>query len=271
MSAWRRALGVLLACVLLVLDVRGLCAQSSDEAARAASARALFQEGVQFAELGSWARAEDTFRRALSLRVSPVLSYNLASALAEQGKLVEAFDVLSRTSFEGVGADLQTAASSLRGKLSRRIGRVTVSVIGMQPEDRVLFDGRSLFSAQLGRAVAIDPGKHDVWLERAGQTLSQKSFVLGDGEQRVVELNGVALAVTDAAESRSPIQPVGSDTEDQASPAITSRWWFWTGAALLVVAGVGVGVAASSGGSARSEQPFRGNIPPGSVTLAVTP
>jgi hypothetical protein len=271
-----------LACALVALDAQGICAQSADDATRAASARTLFQEGVQFAELGSWTLAEDRFRRALSLRASPVLAYNLASALVEQGKLVEAFEVLSRASFdEGAGTDLQTAANGLRDKLARRIGHVTVSVVGHEPDDRVLLDNHVLFRAQLGTPVVADPGRHQLRLERRGQTLTQKPFVLSDGERRFVELNGVAVAEAARPAHRGrTVEPVVASSLDadndahaarESRPAITSRWWFWTGAALLVVAGVGVGVAASSGGSPRTEQPFLGNVPPGSVTLAVKP
>jgi hypothetical protein len=211
-----------------------------------------------------------------------VLSYNLASALVEQGKLAEALDVLNRVSFdEGVGPDLQTAANGLRDKLARRVGHVTVSVVGQQPDDRVLLDSQVLFNAQLGSAVAANPGKHQLRLERRGHTLAQKSLVLSDGERRFVELNGVAVAEAPRRARRGgAAEPVvassldadgGAHAMSESSPAITSRWWFWTGAALLVVAGVGVGVAAASGGGSRSEQPFLGNVPPGSVTLAVKP
>ena len=233
---------------------------------------------MQLAQIGSWTQAEDRFRRALSLHASPVLSYNLASALVEQGKLVDAFEALSRASFEDMtGAELRTAASALRDKLARRIGHVTVSVVGLAPDDRVWLDDHLLFSAQLGTPVAANPGKHQLRLERRGRTVAQKKVVLDDGERRLVELSGVAayrggIVQPVAASSFEASYRYDARAERDDRPALTSRWWFWTGAALLVVAaGVGIGIAASSGGSPRSEQPFVGNIPPGSVQLAARP
>ena len=52
--------------------------------------RALFDEGLDSSNRRSWSQAEDRFRRCLAIRRSPVIEYNLASALQAQGELVEA-------------------------------------------------------------------------------------------------------------------------------------------------------------------------------------
>ena len=62
-----------------------------NEAERTALARTLFGEGVAFVDQQNWDEAVVRFRRAYALRPSPVVGFNLASALAEQGHPVEAF------------------------------------------------------------------------------------------------------------------------------------------------------------------------------------
>ncbi|HMI90773.1 MAG TPA: hypothetical protein VK509_05385, partial [Polyangiales bacterium] len=86
--AWRI---MLVSCLLTAAALTAAPARAqSEDASRAASARALFEEGVTFADQGHWDEASDRFRRALALRDSAVIAYNLASALQETGHLVEA-------------------------------------------------------------------------------------------------------------------------------------------------------------------------------------
>ena len=98
LRAGARRCGVMLLCMCLAWVAAPHCATAEPGAdpARDASARELFEQGVALAERGDWVAAEDRFRRALSLRNSSVIAYNLASALCEQGKLVEASELLHR-------------------------------------------------------------------------------------------------------------------------------------------------------------------------------
>jgi hypothetical protein len=239
----------------------------------------LFEQGVELAERGDWASAEDRFRRALALRVSPVIAYNLASALSEQGKLIEASETVRRVLSEGnADPELRRSATQLSEGLAERIGRVLIQVHGEQLGDRVVLDGNVLHAAQLNVEIPADPGSHQLRLERAGKTIDVRSFSLAPGGREALLLKAPALAPTPrvAAQSSPPLSPETAPVGRPAQPAtseqgsLLGRWWFWAGAAAVVAAGTVIGVAAASGIS-HSEAPFQGNLGAGSVQVEVAP
>lgn len=251
--------------------------QAPDEASVAASARAFFEQGVLAAESGNWAEAEDRFRRALALRASPVLAYNLASALVERGKLVEASEVLRRVQADDSAApELKQDGARLQEKVTQELGHIAITVQGWQPGDHVLLDGRSVLGAQLGVEMPIDPGSHQLRLERAGTTLDLETVTLAIGDRQHAQLVAAILPRV-VSVPPAPLLPPGGlppspPPRDEHSSSVTSRWWFWGGLGLLVVAGASVAiVAASAGGGAKPEASYRGSVPPGSISVQVMP
>jgi hypothetical protein len=253
-------------------------AQDGSDAGRAASARLLFEQGVNFAERGDWSDAEDRFRRALSLRVSPVIAYNLASALSEQGKLIEASEMVRRVLADGnADPELRQAASQLSQGLSERIGRVLIQVRGQQLGDRVVLDGSALHAAQINVEIPSDPGAHQLRLERAGKTIDMRSFTLAPGGSEVLVLKAPPLMAAPESVAGSELQQPAAVASTAAEPpvhakqpSLLTRWWFWTGAVAVVAAGAAVGIAAASGIS-HAQTPYQGNVSPGSVAVEVAP
>lgn len=242
----------------------------------------LFEEGVGLAEKGDWIGAEDRYRRALSLRGSPVIAYNLASALSEQGKLVEASEVLRRVLVDDAAdAQLRHAASQLDEGIAARIARIQVSVRGMQLGDSVVLDGKVLHAAQLSVEIPVDPGDHQLRLERSGATLDMQSLSLEPGGRAELALVAPALApmpqlaadpnVSEPAQlSGATLRKAEHEPPRAEGRSLLTRWWFWTGAAALVAVGTVAGVAAATSGRA-SEQAFQGNLAPGSLQVEVAP
>jgi hypothetical protein len=271
--------------VCLFLSAGGVSlarAQAGGDSSRNASARALFEEGVALGEQGDWAGAEDRFRRARTLRASPVITYNLASALVERGKLVEASEILRSVDGEAKAEpELQRSARRLRDELAGRIGRLTVSVIGFSRGDRVQLDEADLLDAQLGVEIPIDPGSHQLRALRAGHLLVSRRVLVASGGNEKVSLNvptlfappravaNATLIGTDQADSSGPdVAPRAATAPSDERPGITSRWWFWTGLGVVAVGAVAVGVALAAG-SAKPESAYRGNFSPASLSVEV--
>ncbi|HEX7476511.1 MAG TPA: hypothetical protein VF331_01765 [Polyangiales bacterium] len=269
--------------VLVSLPARPLAAQASaGDASRDASARALFEDGVQLAEQAQWQSAEDRFRRALALRNSPVIAYNLANALAERGKLIEASELLRKLEHdEKLEPGLRQSVSTLQTDLTRRIGRLTVNVHGSEPADVVKLDDVGLLEAQLGVAIPVDPGAHRLSLERAGKTLDSQTVQLADGASTELTLQPLVApspaAVAAATEPAAVNRPAsGTPAPAQASTSsrpVTKTWWFWTsvgvvGAAAVVVVAV---LASSSGSSAsgQTQNAYHGDFNPASLQVEV--
>ena len=263
--------------------VSPLAAQRSEDPKRDASARALFQEGLSLAEHEDWQGAEDRFRRALTLRASPVIAYNLASALVERGKLIEASEVLRRVENDDkVEPGMKLSAAKLQAELAGRIARIAVTVRDKQAADRVVLDGSGLLDAQLGVEIPIDPGTHRLSLERAGRALDAQTLEVRAGGSEQVTLiaprapspHAVASATQDPSAPTVVLDPEATRQSDERSSAapLTTRWWFWTGVAVVAVGGaVWAALAASSGGAAKTQPAYKGDFAPASLTLQVKP
>jgi hypothetical protein len=278
LRAVQQRISLLALCAVLSIPASHAAAQavapSAPDASRDASARALFAEGVSLAEKGDWAEAEDRFRRAFTLRASPVIAYNLASTLATRGKLIEASEMLRYVATDDkAGLDLKQSARSLSESLAKRIARVEIEVQNKAPGDSVLLDGHALYDAQLNVQIPIDPGSHQLRLQRGSRLLDQRELDVTDaGTQRVTLLAPpLAPAPAEVAEHGVPLEDAGVAPARDRAPGtapITSRWWFWTGAGAIVVAAVVIGVAAASGGS-KPEAAYHGDFTPGSLTVQV--
>lgn len=188
-------------------------AQPSD--ADTAAARALFSEGRALADSQRWPEAADRFRRALALRPSPAIRYNLAVALDQLGQLVEASEQLRTAIREAPAPDrTRTAAEALLRNVEPRIGRLTIVLEGDADGVDVLLDGRPLSSALLGVGAPADPGHHRVVARRGTAETSEET----DLEP------GAAASITieaPAAGASGPLVEPGPDTtpDDSAPPA----------------------------------------------------
>jgi hypothetical protein len=243
------------------------------DATRDASARALFDEGVSFVERADWPQAEDRFRRALALRDSPVIAYNLASTLSEQGKLVEASELLRKLGRDpGLDSDLRKSSGDLQAQVTPRIARVRVRVENAAPGDVVELDGAALMDAQLNVEIPIDPGSHELQLQREGTTAASRPFELADGTSvEVVLTPPVALSPRAVAASQpKPAPAVVPARTTESDGGITSKWWFWTSLAVVVsAAAVSVAIVATSSDPAAPT--FQGDFNPPSLALEVKP
>ena len=273
LQAGARLCGLVLMCLMWLCQPAAIKAQESAELARDASARELFDQGVGLAEQGDWAAAEDRYRRALALRSSPVISYNLASALSEQGKLIEASEMLRRVlADDKTEPALRQTATQLQATLGPRIGRIQIALQGQERDDSVLLDSRVLHSAQLNVEIPVDPGSHQLRLERAGKTLDLQSFTLEPGGREEISLVAPAVSATpleidtDLAESERPRAGNNKPGADSQKPALLTRWWFWTGVVAVIGVGTLVGVAAASGGG-QAQTAYQGSL--GSVPVEV--
>lgn len=99
----------------------------------------------------------------------------------------------------------------------------------------VYVDGVRLGSAPAETSLAR--GRHRVRVEHPDYRSAETTVELRSGESRTIDV---------ALEKR---------------PGLTSKWWFWTGAAALAVAGAGVAVALLT-----ERSPSRGDIAPGVVS-----
>lgn len=230
-----------------------------------AMARALFEEGVRFADQNEWSQAADRFERAIALRDSAVIAFNLATAYEHLGRLVEASERLNRV-VRDTHADARVVASAnaLLAEIRPRIGHLRITVSGARDSATYELDGRPLPLAAIGVATPVDPGSHIVRAVRDGAELASSNVEVSSGADAAATLDVPAPPAVDPATAAHAAN--GSDSGvilgDNQAPHTDSGGVPWTWIAIggaVVVAGVVVAVLLSSG-SARD--PVSGDSSP---------
>lgn len=215
---------------------------AQDAVQEVAAARALFDEGLALSDAGEWEQAADRFDRALQLRWSAPIAYNLAHAQAQRGKLLEAAEIL-----RAIRADAETSPDMLElvsnelSQVEARFAFVTIDA----PEDSVVhLDGEPVAPALLGVRVPVNPGEHGVELREEDEVVDQATFAVE--EQGVAEVQLRAPAAPEPVPDLRPEQVVAPEVSPD--PATPDRSWIEpreedSGSNVGLYVGIGVGVA----------------------------
>ena len=243
-------------------------ATAVDQSQQLDQARKLFEEGLAHVEAGNWVQAEQAFRSVLVMRSSPVVAYNLASALARLGRLSESAELLRAIVRDNtVDEATREPAQHLLLEIEPHIGSVTVRVLGSTENLVLKLDQRTLGAGELVQAISVDPGVHMIAAERAGKLLASEEVKVGgaaplkvevtlDLQEKPKEQPKPDLRVSQLPSERAP-QPARDGGSAWSSP------WPWAGAAAVVLLAAGiVTVAALSGGEAQPADPIGGDTSP---------
>ncbi len=270
-----RLLFVCLVVFATALSVAPAWAQSTD-AARSASARSLFEEGVKNADAGAWPEAADRFQRALEMRDSQVIRYNLAAALSELGRLVEASELLRQVDRDqNIDPALRADVQSKLEVVSARIAKLTVALDPPDSEVTVVLDGHPLASALLGVAMPTDPGEHSLRAMRGQEEMDTQQVTLTDGAEQSVTLATKRVATPSEAAAMVPLAaPVEEPTSDQdhRDGRRSKLLWWGVGAGVVAVVAIAVVSAMAINGSSDSgSKTYQGDFDPPSVPVKVQP
>lgn len=221
-------------------------------------ARALFEEGVALADQENWPEAVDRFQRAHAIKPTPGITFNLASALAEASRVIEAGELLENLCRDPkTPADLRRECEAKREQAARKRAFLSVQVAeGASPDAQVEVDGQPWPRAAWGMSSPVNPGTHTVVgkLQRAGveAELTRTSLELSPGERRELRLSFPTEAV------RAPEQNAHHEAHLREKKPLHKNWMLWAGVSAVVVGGV-ILVATLSGGGSSTEAPVPGN------------
>jgi hypothetical protein len=149
-----------------------------------------FREGNQLLNDGLFAQAADHYREALKHWDHPAIHYNLALALMNIDRPIEAYDHLQLAVRYG-DAPLQSKDKYDHAKdylllLDKSLAVVEVSCY--QPGAKVALDNHELFVAPGKHAERVHAGKHTFVAEKAGYTTRIDSPYIDSGEHFRIEL-----------------------------------------------------------------------------------
>jgi tetratricopeptide (TPR) repeat protein len=265
-KAWVRSQTRL--CKLLILAVcvgaGSLTAQvaQAQSAQERAMARALFEEGVKFADQARWDEAVDRFRRAQSIKPSPGITFNLAWALAQTGKLIEASDML-----EALARDPQTPpelkheSEAKLAEITPKRAFLTLQVHNAPAAAHVQLDGQEWPRAVWGVASPIDPGDHVALGTEGSAELARANVQLAAGEHRELSLDFPQAAPLVAASP--PPQTVAPRDDEGARHSerkpLYKNWILWASVGAVVAGGVIAAAVVTHDGGTKTQSPVSGN------------
>jgi hypothetical protein len=255
-----RSLVLVLAILLVPLGVQ---AQSASEQSLA---RDQFREGVRASREQQWPEAVEAFQRSLELSPRPMTIMNLAGALAQVGRLVEAAEAYRMFLSEaqsGAAARVRPEAEAQLATLEGRIPHVRLQIHGRLDSDTVTLDEYQLSAAAIGSPLPVDPGEHTLTIERDGLEPRAVTFTAREGVESEVVLEAWPdLGVHDGGESDVPIE----ETPPATSQSLFDDPVFWIVSSVilagLVAGGVAIGVATQS-----APPPFFGNLAPHQIPV----
>lgn len=263
-----RAASILLAGALLslaLLTPRVCAAQSASEQSLA---REQFRAGVAAARGQEWDAAIDAFQRSYELSPRPMTMMNLAGALAQGGRLVEASEAYRQFLAEaqtGTAARVRGEAEEQLHALEARIPRVRLRVLNRREGDVITLDEYQISDAAIDQPLPVDPGEHSVTISRAGLEPRTVPFTSEEGV-----LSDVVLEAWPDLSAEDPtVTPEGDPLGTPppvAGRSVFEEPAFWIVLGVVVAGGVAVGVGV--GVATQSPPPvYFGNLPPSQVPL----
>lgn len=251
-------------------------AGTEEEAQRA------FREGVEAARQSHWPEARSSFEQAYALSPRPVVLINLAGAQARTGRLIEAAKNYRRIVEDSASAEtapFRKAASEVLPELEQRIPRIRVHPSGNTEADTFQIDGLDVPAANLPGPLSLDPGQHTLAVNRAGAERARVLFSLAEREEREIPLAlppVVALIPPQAVPPSPQSSPdldlgteLGNPPTAEAARRPERHWWAspWTWGTIGAVVVVAATSAALLYTYDHREQPYSGNVPPGSIVI----
>lgn len=253
-----RAVALLILTVLLTVH-SGAAAQ---DATASSAARALFNEGVTLAEQEQWAEAAERFERAIALRDSAVIAYNLGLALEHLGRPVEAAERFRRVARDAAAdATMRASATTALAEVEPQIAWVTITVEGDRLDRALRVDGHAIPDALVGAPTPVDPGTHAITLnEPDGTEVSTRSITMTEGQRESVALASPPRPEVVPEPAPEPTSEPVVDLSPSPPPAASDDTWLWVGigaGAAVVVAGIVVTIVLVS--TPAQASPWAGN------------
>ncbi|MBI5487618.1 MAG: PEGA domain-containing protein [Deltaproteobacteria bacterium] len=243
----------------LVLVVSTTVAAKGEESStadpQAGAALALFRQGVDAVQRDDIEWALRAFRA--SYRLNPVgdVLYNIATceqALSNYPAAANAFQEYAVTKGDAMTEEDRVEIEALLAELTPRIGRINVDCD--QQGATVWIDGTVPGTTPLGRWLAVEPGRHVVFVEKPGFIPSTANIEVAAGAQHdfavtLERLPGMTSPDSAPGEVADPDLAPTRPAVPTETPAVSSGLepWFWT---MVGLTGAAAATAFVTGGLA---------------------
>lgn len=153
-------------------------------------ARGIFGEGVTALDAGDCQTAIAKFRQAFDMVHQPSILYNLATAESECHDIVSAvehYQAFVDQVRSGTAARYRPDARRQITAIRRRLGHLAIHAEGIQPDDDVHVDDRTIATTAL-EDVPVAAGDHVVVVRRGGAEWGRATATTTDGQRVTVDV-----------------------------------------------------------------------------------
>ena len=239
-------------------------------AAQSDEARQAFREGVQAFRQDDFERARELFARAYELSERPAILVNLGSAQRQIGLLLQARESYRRFLELSDDERLKRRVRAELEDVESLIPQLRIRVENLAPGDVVTVDDEVL--VDLDVPFETNPGWRQVRVNRGSRVLaSVRVNVEPEGREEVSltvpELTDPREVARQAqqrpGEQQRPVAPELANNEDGDGSSHTGMIVGLTVGGVAVAAAVVLAILLTGS----SEDPYQGNVPPGSVPI----
>jgi hypothetical protein len=217
-----------------------------------AVARAKLVEGSDLLKRGEYREALVRFQEAYALVPSPKILYNFGLAYIGLSRNADAIDAFEKFLAEALDAapELRANAERHRTTLAQQTGSLIVETDVKDAEISV--DGRARGTTPAPGPIRLDPGPHQLVVEKAGLPPYTRRMTIEAGQKIIVE----ARLTKEAAPAPLPVitvvqapQPVR--VPEKSTPSHTLKWKLGLGLGVVAVAALGFGVVERLGANSK--------------------
>lgn len=250
--------GVLVAAAAAFGPVAPAFAQGDAEAKQRAAK--LIDEGNGLFEQKQFEAALKKYEAAYEAYQSPKILLNLAEAhraLGYNDRAARAYEQFLAETDEGSAAKQRRLANQRLEEILPQLGHIAIE--SEREGVQVWIDGVEAGRTPL-EPIRVEPGRREVRAEAEGFEPFRDHLMVPAGQTEPMKLalvsknqNRAGMMALDPDRTQTtpsivaPEEPTTVRTEADGEP-LTSKWWVWAIAGVVVVAGVGIGIAAASGG-----------------------
>jgi tetratricopeptide (TPR) repeat protein len=244
--------------LLFFIAPSALAAGPADSASAIERARAVFHQGVQLYNEGSFEAALAEFRKAYQLSPNYRLLYNIAQTYFELHDYVSSSKTLKQYVQAG-GSEISSArraeVNELNQKLDDRIAYLDIACNVDGADIRV--DEISVGVSPLAPAVPVNAGPRRITAVKAGYAVAAQMVTVVGGERSKVSFNIAALAQGESADLSAKGMP-SSFLESEASPKGPSHTGLIT--STIITGGLAIATGVFGLLALRAKSDFEGEL-----------
>ncbi len=182
-----------------------------------AGAEALFREGVELVDKGSWDQACPKFDKSMDLDPAVSTLVNVARCSRHFGRVATALAQLqeaqrmNRQSEPGRRRDaLDKFITGELGAIEPTVPRLTIRIQAPPPGLVLTRDGKQISPSTLGEALPIDPGEHRIGASAPGFVSVERTVSSVEGRADEITLELVAAPSDTTPKPTPPIPPTAA-------------------------------------------------------------